>query len=125
MKQVINEVHVHLGTDIKAWIAYKDVQLMKTESMQILLGTPDALTTEVIEPKAKEIIDAVDRELTGGTLAGKLCWSIAPGRPVGMPFKPFKEGTQFVDNGQRGFVFTCASHQEARFDEILDIAKKH
>ena len=92
--------------------------------MQILLGTPDALTMEVIGPKAREIIDTVDNELVGGSRVEKLSWSIAPVCPVGMPFKPFKEGTQFVDNGQCGFVFTYASHQEARFDEILEIAKR-
>ena len=45
---------------------------MKKESMQILLGTPDALTIEVVEPKLREITEAIDEELAGGCSCGRI-----------------------------------------------------
>ena len=54
----------------------------------------------------------------------KLHWSVKPARPIGMPFRLFKEGESFVDNGQRGFVFTYAKHQEPRFDKVMEISKE-
>ena len=89
IEQIMEEVGVHIMTDIKSTLAYKQPQLMKTESLQILMGAPDALTLAVMEPRAAAIIESIDEEIMEGRTLEKLHWLIETGRPIGMPWKVF------------------------------------
>ena len=123
IKRVLDEVGVHLGTDIRANLVWKGVQKMETSTEHILLGLHDAMQHSEVERVATKIIEMVDRRLGQGRTRESLLWSLEPGRPEGMPFRMLKEGERWEDNGRRGFVFTVPWHQTGRFDNVMEHAK--
>ena len=122
---VLSDVGVHLGTDVKAYIKHKGVQLMETFSGYILLGVGEAVSLDRVREVVNDELEVLDSEVCGGEAREKIIWSVDHGFPDGMPFRPRKEGEAFADSGRRGFIFMVAGRHVARFGEILELAKKN
>ena len=97
---------------------------MNTKSLHLLVGLHKVFGAHVVESKARNIIESIDKDLHGGEVAEELLWSVAPGRAEGLAFRVLKQGERWSDNGRRGWVFTYPVEQEARFDAAMEEAKK-
>ena len=86
IEEVVKDVGVHLSTNIKAYLTYKKVQLMRTESLQILVGLQDVSSEDAVVPVANNVIERIDRELHEGVdPVEPLRWAMEPGRAIVMP----------------------------------------
>ena len=124
IKEVLKDVAVHWQIDAKINIQWKGIQVMDTTSLQLLVGLHQVFGQQVVESKARKIIESIDKKIHGDKVDDPLLWSVAPGRAEGLPFRVLKEGETWTDNGRRGWIFTCPTVQEGRFDAVLEVAKK-